>query len=83
MSCFLNKNKNTNFVSFCLKQAKISANVVRKIILIQKLNKIIFLAPLADIFACFKQKLTNLYNFFIIKFSHFTCQVNASWFKSF
>ncbi len=31
-----------NFVSFCIKQAKISANGVRKIIIIQRLNKIIF-----------------------------------------
>ncbi len=44
-------------MSFCLKQAQISA----KIILIQRLNKIIFLAPLADIFAYFKQKLRNLF----------------------
>ncbi len=61
MSRFLKKKK---IVSFCLKQAKISANVVRQIILIQKLNKIIFLAPLGDILACFKQKLTNFDNFF-------------------
>ncbi len=47
-----------NVVSFCLKQAKISANRVIKIILIQRLNN--FLAPLADIFTCFKQKLTTL-----------------------
>ncbi len=43
-----------NFVHFCLIQAKISANGARKIILIERLNKIIFLAPLADIFAYFK-----------------------------
>ncbi len=45
MSCFMEKKNNT-----LLKQAKISANGVRKIISIQSLNKI-FLAPLADIFA--------------------------------
>ncbi len=43
-----------------LKQAEISANGVRKIIVIQSLNKIIFLAALADIFTCYKQKLTQL-----------------------
>ncbi len=66
MSCFL-KKKNQNFVSFCLKQAKISDNCVRKIILIQRLNKIIFFAPLADIFACFKQKLLILIIYFLQK----------------
>ncbi len=34
-------------------------NGVRKIFLIQRLNNIIFLAPLADICTCFKQKLTK------------------------
>ncbi len=34
-----------------------------KIILIQKLNKIIFITPLADISACFKQKLTQILYF--------------------
>ncbi len=53
------KINNPNLVSFCIKQAKISANGATKIILIQRLNKIIFLASLADIFACFKQKLTT------------------------
>ncbi len=61
------KQKIQNFVSFCLKQATISANGVRKIILIQRLNKIIFLAPLADIFAYFKQKLTKFWDFFYRK----------------
>ncbi len=58
-SCFL-KKINNNFVSFCLKQAEISDNGARKIILIQRLNKVIILTSLADIFACFKQKLTKL-----------------------
>ncbi len=35
-----------------------SYDAVRKIILCQTENKIIFLTPLADYFACFKQKLT-------------------------
>ncbi len=47
------------FGSFCLKQAEISANGVRKIIIIQRLNTIIFLTPLADISSCYKQKLTT------------------------
>ncbi len=55
---FLKKYIQIVFV-FASKQAKISANGVRKIILIQRLNKIIFLTPLADIFTCFKQKLTQ------------------------
>ncbi len=37
-----------------------------------RLNKIIFLAPLADIFACFLQK--TKHNIL----SYFTCTVNAS-----
>ncbi len=57
------KINNPKLVSFCIKQA----NGVPKIILIQRLNKIIFLASLADIFACFKQKLTTfLYIFTVI-----------------
>ncbi len=55
---------------------------VRKIILIQRLNKIIFLAPLVDICACFKQKLTQFGYFFQLTthcvLNHITCQVNAS-----
>ncbi len=35
-----------------------------KNILIQRLNTIIFLTPLADISACFKQKLTTFLYFF-------------------
>jgi len=38
-----------NEVSLCLKQEQISVNGVRKIILIQMENKIIFLTPLVDI----------------------------------
>jgi len=45
-----------NVVCFCLKQAKIFANGVRKIILFAfELRKNF----LVDIFACFKQKLTT------------------------
>ncbi len=40
-----------------LKHAKISANGIRKNILIQRLNKNLFLPPLVDIYACFMQKL--------------------------
>ncbi len=59
---------------------------IRKIILIQRLNKIIFLAPLADIIACFKQKLIH-FLYFLQKtrvniLNHFTCTVNSSWFKN-
>ncbi len=50
-----------------------------KINLIQRLNNIIFFAPLGDIFACFKQKLN--FHFFNI-LSRFICPVNASWFKN-
>ncbi len=50
--------------SFYLKQAQISANGVIKMILILKLNKIICFTPLADICACFKQKLTKFGDFF-------------------
>ncbi len=64
-------------LSFCLKQVKISASGVRKIILIQRLNKIIILTPLADISACFKQ----IY-FFLENKNNLTCTVNASWFKN-
>jgi len=46
----------TPLKSFCLKQAELSANGVRHIVLIQMENNIIFLTPLADNFACFKQK---------------------------
>jgi len=45
-------------VSFWLKQAKLSANRVRKKVLIQMETKIIFLTSLADNFAFFNQKLT-------------------------
>ncbi len=54
-----------NMVSFSLKQAKkISANgAKKKKILFSLWIKIIFLTPLADIFACFKQKLTTFWFF--------------------
>ncbi len=42
-----------NEVGFCLKQEKISASGVRKINLIQRENKIIFLTSLADILFLF------------------------------
>ncbi len=57
LSLVFGKNYQNN-VRFCIKQAEISANGVQKIILIQILNKIIFITPLADISACFMQKLT-------------------------
>ncbi len=55
--------------------------MVRKIILIQRLNKIFFLAPLANILVLL------LVLFFLQKTSHnilnnCTCTVNASWFKN-
>ncbi len=70
---------------FCFKQAEISANGVWKIILIQKLNKIIFLASLADIFTCLKQK-NYIFIYFFFKqdymWNNVTCTVNASWLKN-
>ncbi len=49
--------KNVSKLSeFMLKTRKMSPNGVRKVNLIQKENKIIFLTPLADIFSCFKQE---------------------------
>ncbi len=43
----------------------------------------IVLAPLADTFARFKQKLKKCWSFFFLENkTHFTCQVNASWFKN-
>ncbi len=50
-------------MSFCLKQEQISLNEARKMNLIQRENKILFLTQLPDIFSCFKQKL-NFGNFF-------------------
>ncbi len=47
------KKKNLHFVSFSLKQAQI---------LFSLWIKIIFLTPLADIFACFKQNIFFLVN---------------------
>ncbi len=47
------------FDFFCFKQVKISANVARKIILFSLWINIIFNTPLADIYACLKQKITK------------------------
>ncbi len=70
---------NTNFVSFCLKQVKIFPNGVRKIILIQRLNNIIFSYTIGRYLACFKQKTNKIGIIFSEKHSsNFTCQVNAS-----
>ncbi len=50
--------------NFCSKQEQISSNGVRKIILIQRGNNIIILAPLADIFAHIKKKKQSWWGFF-------------------
>ncbi len=52
---------------FAKKQVKISASGGRKIILFSLWIKIIFITPLADIFTCFKQKLTKFWSFFFRK----------------
>ncbi len=58
--------KNLKKNVFCLKQAKnILPNGAWKIILFSLWIKNIFLTPLADIFACFKEKLTKMLYIFL------------------
>ncbi len=61
-------------MSFCLKQEQISLNEARKMNLIQRENKILFLTQLPDIFSCFKQKL-NLVIFFRKQNNNFASQI--------
>ncbi len=74
MSCFLKKKI---YILFIFAQN----NGVRKHFLFSLCIKIIFLAPPADIFAGFEQKLI-VYIFFKTRhniLNNFTCTVNASW----
>ncbi len=69
------------WLQICLVRKK-KGRRVRNIILIQRLNKIL-LTPLADVFACIKQKpnLDNIFRKQDIIFCHFT-SVNAYGFKN-